>query len=80
VPRIRTARPSDYRFPFLVSPVMCLAARTAKAMIVRVGFFSGNVVKQLPSVTNRFLTSRAWLNAFYTDVRGSFPMRTVPTS
>src|SRR2546428_4075569 len=25
-------------------------------MMVRVGFFSGNVVKQLPSTTNRFLT------------------------
>ena len=35
---------------------MQAAARTANAMMVRVGFFSGNVVKQLPSTTNRFLT------------------------
>src|SRR5229473_7511783 len=49
-------------------------------MIVRVGFFSGKVVKQLPSVTKRFGASRAWQWLFNTDVRGSFPMRTVPTS
>src|ERR1700730_16470090 len=49
-------------------------------MIVSVGFFSGKVVKQLPSVTKRLGVSRAWQWLFKTDVRGSFPMRTVPTS
>src|SRR5580698_10571196 len=49
-------------------------------MMVRVGFFSLEVVKQLPSVTKRFFTSRAWQWLLSTEVRGFFPMRIVPTS
>ena len=59
---------------------MCRLARTARAMIVSVGFFSGKVTNALPSTTNRFGTSWAWLNGVSTEVAGSAPMRHVPTS
>src|SRR5438552_1073093 len=49
-------------------------------MMVRVGFFSLELVKQLPSVTKRFLTSLAWQKLFRTEVFGFLPMRIVPTS
>ena len=49
-------------------------------MMVSVGFFSLEVVKQLPSVTKRFFTSRAWQKLFRTEVWGFLPMRIVPTS
>ena len=49
-------------------------------MIVSVGFFSLDVVKQLPSVTNRFFTSCDWQKLFSAEVLGSVPMRIVPTS
>src|SRR6266480_1789322 len=39
-------------------------------MMVSVGFFSLEVVKQLPSVTKRFFTSRAWQKLFRTEVWG----------
>ena len=40
--------------------MMYSAARMDSAMIVSVGFFSLDVVKQLPSVTNKFLTPCDW--------------------
>ena len=49
-------------------------------MMVAVGFFSGLLAKQAPSVTNRFFTSWAWQNPFRAESRGSAPILTVPTS
>ena len=53
-----------YNSPRLRSSAMWRALRTASAAIVRVGFFSENVVKQLPSTTNRFLISCDWQYEF----------------
>src|SRR3974377_947029 len=68
------------RFPFFASSSKNSDARQASAMIVRVGFLSGFVTRGAPSITNTFFTSCAWQNAFNTDVRGSAPIRAVPTS
>ncbi len=48
--------------------------------MVAVGFLSGFVVKDPPSVTNKFFTSCAWQNPLRAEVLGSEPIRTVPTS
>ena len=66
--------------PSLRCLMMYSAARMDSAMMVSVGFFSLDVVKQLPSVTKRFFTSCDWQKLFKAEVLGSFPMRMVPTS
>ncbi len=54
--------------------------RIASARMVHVTFLSGLVTNGPPSVTNRFWQSCAWQLLFSTDVFGSWPMRTHPTS
>src|SRR5215469_9708700 len=66
--------------PDLRCLMMYSAARIDSAIMVSVGFFSLDVVKQLPSVTKRFFTSCDWQKLFKAEVLGSFPMRMVPTS
>src|ERR1044071_8491987 len=69
-----------YNSPRLRRSAIYRALRTESAAMVSVGFFSEKVVKQLPSTTNRFLTSCAWQYEFSTDFFESLPIRTVPVS
>src|ERR1700733_8921664 len=52
----------SYRFNFLDWSSKYSEARQDSARIVAVGFLSGLVVKDAPSVTNKFFTSCAWQN------------------
>src|SRR5260370_24274335 len=49
-----------YKFPFCASASRNSDARHDSAMIVNVGFLSGLVTSEEPSVTKRFFTSCAW--------------------
>src|SRR5207249_10573345 len=73
-------KPCLYKFPFLASSRRYSDARQESAMMVSVGFLSGLVTSDAPSVTNKFFTSCAWQKPLSTDVFGSAPMRAVPTS
>src|SRR5215471_16120520 len=63
----------DQRLPFPACSSRYSDARQERAVIVSVGFLSGLVAKQAPSVTNRFLTSCAWQNPFNAEVLESEP-------
>ena len=54
--------------------------RMASARIVQVQFLCALETNGPASATNRFFTSCAWQFALSTDVRGSLPIRVVPTS
>ena len=54
--------------PNLRCLIMYSAVRMESAIMVSVGFFSLDVVKQLPSVTNRFFTSCDWQKPFKAEV------------
>src|SRR5260370_5103374 len=49
-----------HKFPFCASASKYSDARHDSAMIVNVGFLSGLVTREEPSVTKRFFTSCAW--------------------
>src|ERR1700677_675115 len=80
IDRHQTAVKPSYRFNFLDWSSKYSEARQDSARMVAVGFLSGFVVKDAPSVTNKFFTSCAWQNALRAEVLGSEPIRTVPTS
>src|SRR5262249_46600163 len=73
-------RLTGYRLPFLTSSSKYSEARQESAMIVSVGFLSGLVTSDAPSVRKRFFTSCDWQYEFNTEVFGSAPIRAVPTS